>query len=257
MWTSVMADPIHGYDPALVASLGVGSVRFLPRWGQDYTAFTQGLAALGVGPFAVTTPESFTPHEIEAENYGEGFRRMAAQYPEVWAWQVDNEPDNLAGAGRGSTPMPPRAVAQRIAQARVAIPDRKIIAPAMATGLHGVRYLAALASLGALRHCDGVALNIYGTDPRDFPTLIGAYQQFRRPVYVTEIGIPHGYLDSEHDRAVYFSEAFEMLALLGLQLVSAFCFADSMVAEHGLLDVNLEPYEAWAAVAGAAAALEG
>ncbi|HEY7061716.1 MAG TPA: glycosyl hydrolase [Chloroflexota bacterium] len=231
-------------------------MRFLPRVSADYSAWTAEIAQHGIAAFAVITGESYLPEEQEAGNWGEGIRRIAAQYPLVHAFQVGNEVDHVVGSGTGSTPQLPSTVATQLQQARVALgEDALIIAPGMAGGLQGARYLAALQVLGALDVVDAVACHIYATAPKDLPTLIGAYQAFGKPVWVSEIGIPHGYMNSEDERAVYFSEALGTLAQLGVALASAFVIADACHSEHGLCDLDLNPYPAWAAISGAAAAL--
>lgn len=249
-------DAGHGFDPQTLADLGSKIVR-LPVWrdnGFDYKPFVKGLQDLGIEPLIVLDKRSLTGSGSFQSKMG----RLQRLFPTVRYWQVGNESDQpnsesswAMSAGRFNSLL-------RAAQGIFTPGYYYLIAGGLVSG--DPNYLDRV----DLSLVQGIAVHPYGKSADGFPTKHWGFGSARelllnykakapsKHLWITEFGGHRDLFDDEHQRAVYFSKLLAVFDSLNVYAALHFCLHEKMVEGFGLLDLDDNPLESWAAIHDAA-----
>lgn len=162
-------------------------------------------------------------------------------------WQIGNEPDQPDSPSSWYMTQVDYSLLLR-AGVR-ALDDRQVIAAGLVSG--NANWLDSVDLTGV----SAIAVHPYGQMPDSWSNwgfgyasqLISSYRRFGKPIWVTEFGGEEGLFISEHQRAEYHSEMIRTLDSARCVGSMQFCLTDRMVPGFGLLDVEGNPKESYAA----------
>ena len=263
MRVGVNHHPPHG-RAQLVLDITAQMVRFQP-WREN----PPGFYAFGnYNPFIDQCIDNGTDVLLVIDNAvhdlrrpGQGwayfYRSLRVRYPRVRNWQILNEVDGQEGGASG--PKPPSIVNTRLKAARTGLgADVTIYAPGLVSG--DASYLGKL----DLSPVDIVSIHLYGVRPNatfpapdwgftDVADVISRYRAVspRIPFAITEFGGGGDLFNSEHERAVYFTEMIQALSAEGVDEALVYCLTDSQWPAEGgggLVDGGGVAKESWPAV---------
>ena len=221
-----------------------GAVLRAPAWLWDLASW-EGAASAGFERCLVIDGQ--TLNDYSPWNFDATCQAIATTYPDAEYVETGNEPD---GSGPSSTLMSKGAYYALIRAARAAWPEATIIAGGLAG--QDLSYADGSEVAGA----DLQGAHVYTFDASTITPYIEAYRDHTLlPVAVTEIGAQAAGFDSEHDRAVFFSNA--LIDLWEADVPLAIIYRYDQVDADPATDFSVQGLESEAAIASAIPALAG
>lgn len=237
MLLGLNVDPVHGFTTDEMLESKAQFVRF-PFWwdtGFDYKTWTDSLRFSGVECMAVLDKRAMAGRGQIVTR----MRRLRRMLPNLYYWQIGNEPD---GTEESSWHMTKLRFSRHLQAAVKVFAGRHITAGGLISGdanwLQGVD----------LRLLDAIAVHPYTQTPDSVLPLLDSYSRYNKPIVISEFGGQDGLFNSAHERAVYHTEMMQSMgshALVGM--ASVFCYSDKMVPGFGLVDADGNPKESYAA----------